>query len=173
MTQKIAHIAWAWITTLLFAALIYWIATIPNFDITTDITNEVIKVVFRMLLYAILFILIFRSIIATLRNSVTRLSSWRSKREAQEDAEFVLIIETMAVVIAILAAILFAVFEENIQSYIPGRNSLVGEAERDVLVSTMAVLLASIVVYTMPAIGELEVAILHKLRGASKSKKTE
>ncbi len=171
MSKKIAHVVWAWGTTFIFAALIYWIATIPNFEVTNDVTNEIIKVVFRMLLYAILFTLIFRSIIATLRNTIKRLSAWHSKKEAAEDAEFVLIIETMAVVIAVFSAILFAVFEENVQGYITGRNGLPGEAERDVLVSTMAVLLAAIVVYSMPAIGELEVAILEKLKRESKKDK--
>lgn len=177
MNKRLAHLLWAWGSTVLFAALIYWIATIPNFDVTDDVTNEMIKVVFRMLLYAILFTLLFRSIIATLKNTVGRLSTWRSKGEAEEDAEFVLIIETLTVVVAVLSTILFAVFEENVQGYISGRNALPGEAERDVLVSTMAVLLAAIVVYSMPAIGELEVAIAHKLRketrqkGKSKSKK--
>lgn len=164
MSKKLAYLIWAWGSTVLFAVLIYLIATVPYFDVTADVTNEVIKVVFRMLMYAVLFTLIFRSIIATLRTTVNRLSNWSSKREAAEDAEFVLIIETMAVVIAILAAILFAVFEENVQGYISGRNTLPGEAERDVLVSTMAVLLSAIVVYSMPAVGELEVTVVRKLK---------
>jgi hypothetical protein len=164
MNKKLAHVLWAWGSTIAFAGLIYWIATIPNFDVNSDVTNEVIKVVFRMLLYAILFTLFFRSIIATLKNTVKRLSAWRSRREAEEDAEFMLIIETMAIIVSVLSSVIFAVFEENVQRYIPGRNALAGEAERDVLVSTMAVLLAAIVVYSVPAIGELEVAIMHKLR---------
>jgi hypothetical protein len=164
MNKKLAHVLWAWGSTFAFAGLIYWIATIPNFDVSSDITNEVVKVVFRMLLYAILFTLLFRSIIATLRNTVSRLSAWQSRREQHEDAEFVLIIETMAVVTSVLSCILFSVFEENVQQYVLGRNTLSGEAERDVLVSTMAVLLSAIVVYSIPAIGELEVAIAHKIR---------
>ncbi len=158
MLKKFGHIIYAWGTTLLFAGVIYWVATIPNFDVTTDATNEVVKVVFKMLLYALLFILFYRSIIATLKNTVKRLSGWRSKGEALEDAEFVLIIETMTVIVTILATTLFAIFEEYIQNFVPGRHPEV----RDVLVSVMAILLTALVVYTMPVIGELEVAIKHK-----------
>jgi hypothetical protein len=35
---------------------------------------------------------------------------------------------------------------------------------KDILVSIMAVLLTALVVYTMPAVGELEVAIAQKLK---------
>ena len=158
MLKKLAHIFWAWGTTLLFAGVIYWVATIPNFDVTTDATNEVVKVIFKMLLYALFFILFYRSIIATLKNTVQRLSGWRSKGEAVEDAEFVLIIETMTVIITILSTTLFAIFEEYSQNFVAGRHAEV----KDVLVSVMAILLTALVVYTMPVIGELEVAIKHK-----------
>jgi hypothetical protein len=159
MSKKLAYVLWAWGSTILFAGLIYWLATIPNFDVKSDPSGEVIKVLFRMLLYAVLFILVYRSIIATLKTTVSRLSAWRSRDEAIEDAEFVLIIETLVVIISILATILFSVFEEGIQNFVEGRHAEI----KDVLVSVMAVLLTSIVVYSAPVIGELEVAIKHKL----------
>ncbi len=159
MSKKLAYVLWAWGSTILFAGLIYWLATIPNFDVRSDPSGEVIKVLFRMLLYAVLFILVYRSIIATLKTTVSRLSAWRSRDEAIEDAEFVLVIETLVVIISILATILFSVFEEGIQNFVEGRHSEI----KDVLVSVMAVLLTSIVVYSAPVIGELEVAIKHKL----------
>ncbi len=157
--KKAAYVVWAWATTFAFGVLIVWLASIPNFDVTADATNEVVKVIFRMLLYSILFILFYRAIIATLKNTVSRLSAWRSKNEAIEDAEFVLIIETMAVIISILATILFAVFEEYMQGYVSGRSAEV----KDVLISTMAVLLTALIVYSMPVLGELEMALKYKL----------
>jgi hypothetical protein len=167
MLQKFGHIIWAWGTTILFAGVIYWIATIPNFDVTSDATNEVVKVVFKMLLYALFFVLFYRSIIATLKNTVQRLSGWRSKGEAVEDAEFVLIIETMTVITTILSTTLFAIFEEYSQNFVNGRQAEV----KDVLVSIMAILLTALVVYTMPVIGELEVAIQHKFIKRHKANK--
>lgn len=160
MNSKAVYIIWAWLTTIAFGGLIYWLAVIPNFNVTTDATNEMLKVLFRMMLYALLFILLYRSIIATLKTTVSRLAAWRSKGEMAEDQEFVLIIETLVVIVTILATILFSIFEEGVQAFVPGRTQDI----RDILVSVMAVLLTSLVVYSMPVIGELEMAISHKLR---------
>lgn len=137
--------------------VIYWLATIPNFDVSQDINNEIVKVLFRLILYSFLFLLVYRSLIATFRTTVQRLSHWRSKAEASEDAEFVLIIETLLVIITILLGTVFAGFEEYVQGYITGR---AGEI-KDVLVSIMALLLAGLVVYSMPVLGELEMAVKH------------
>lgn len=159
MFGKWTYTLWAWISTIALAILIYELAQVPFLTATADATNEAVKVIFRMVLYALLFILLFRSIIATLKNSVGRLSKWRSKREEFEDAEFVLIIETLVVIITLLATILFAIFEEYTQTMVSGRAAEL----KDVLVSVMACLLTAIVVYTVPVIGELEVAIKQKL----------
>lgn len=159
MTTKAAYLIWAWGSTFAFAGIIYWLATTP-FITSADSADEVIKTAFRMLLYAVLFLLLYRSIIATLRSTISRLSSWRSKGEAIEDAEFVLIIETFVVIVCLLSTTLYAIFEEYVQQFVPYR-----EAEpKDVLISIMAVLLTALIVYTMPAVGELEVAISHRLK---------
>lgn len=155
--NKFWYIVYSWLTTAIFAGLIYWLATIPNFDVSTDVGNEVAKVFFRMVMYGFLFLLAYRSLIATFRGTVQRLAEWRSKREAIEDAEFVLIIETLLVIIGILGSTLFAVFEEYTQASVAGR---AGEV-KDVLVSVMAVLLTALIVYSMPVVGELEMAVAH------------
>lgn len=170
MYKKFGFIAYSWLTTLLFAGVIYWLATIANFDVTTDITNEVVKVLFRMIMYAFLVVLIYRSLIATFRMTVTRLSSWRSKGEAAEDAEFVLIIETLLVIISVLSSILYAVFEQYVQMQIAGRTESLNDMLKDVLVSIMASLLAALVVYTIPSTGELEMAVKHYYQRRKKQK---
>jgi undecaprenyl pyrophosphate phosphatase UppP len=180
MSKRLAFLIYAWGSTAIFSLLIIWLATIPNLRSGTMVTDEVIKVVFRMSMYAILFILIYRSIIITLKTTVERLSKWRSKREEIEDSEFVLIIETLAVVLVIFATTTFAFAEEHIQFYTQGRNrvelseekvidgktyvvkSIFEEADKDILVSVMSILLTAIVVYSIPVIGELEMAIKHK-----------
>lgn len=192
--KKLAFLLYAWGTTFLFGFLIYWLATIPNLSAGDSVTDEVVKVIFRMVLYAIFFILIYRSIILTLKTTVERLAKWRSKKEEHEDAEFVLIIETLIVILVIFGTITFAFFEEHIQYRVQGRNgenitlaqpttlpevgqvtlkdgnvvtyykdSVIRESEKDILVSIMSVLLTAIVVYSIPVLGELEVAIKHKL----------
>jgi VanZ family protein len=63
---------------------------------------------------------------------------------------------------------LFSVFEEYTQSFVEGREADI----KDVLISIMAVLLTSIVVYSMPVIGELEMAVKHRVEARfGKSKK--
>lgn len=157
--KKAAFIIYAWGSTILFAALIYWLATIPYLNAGEKVVDELIKVVFRMSMYAILFILFYRSCIITLKTTVERLSKWRSRQEEIEDTEFVLIIETLVVIITILSTVLFSIFEEYTQFITGGsRNAEI----KDVLVSIMASLLTAIVVYSLPVIGELEVAIHHK-----------
>lgn len=149
----------------------------PGFEASTDLSNEVIKALFRMILYSFLFILFYRSLIATFKSSVTRLAHWRSKGEAAEDAEFVLIIETLLVIVSVLATTLFSVFEQFVQVQVPGRSGIDTElvsgkltevvsivlrnVSIDVLLSVMAVLLSALIVYSIPVIGELEMAIKH------------
>jgi len=158
--KRAAFILYAWGSTFLFAFLIYWLATLPYLNAGDKVTDELVKVIFRMVLYAILFILFYRSIIITLKSTIERLSKWRSKEEEIEDSEFVLIIETLVVIVTILSTTLFSIFEEYTQALAgDGRNAQV----KDVLVSIMAILLSAIVVYSMPVIGELEFAIKHKI----------
>ena len=156
--KRAAFVIYTWGTTVIFAGLIYWLATLPYLSYGSQVSDDLIKVIFRMLLYAVLFILFYRSIILTLKNIVDRLSHYRSKGEESEDAEFVLIIETLVVIVAILSSILFSVFEVYITNLTPGRQ---GEL-KDVLVSVKSILLTGIVVYTLPVIGELEMALKHK-----------
>lgn len=166
--KKALFIAYAWGSTALFAGLIYWLATISYLDTGDQVTTELVKIIFRMSMYAILFILLYRSIILTLKTSVRRLSQWRSKREQIEDTEFVLIIETLVVVLTVLSTTLFSVFEEYTQFITGGYRS----AEvKDVLISIISVLLTALVVYTIPVIGELEIAIKNKLSRELKSLK--
>ncbi len=162
--KKALFLLYAWGSTFLFAIIIYWLATVPNLA-GDEPADELVKVVFRMTLYSILFILVYRSLIITLKNTVSRLSAWRSKREEIEDAEFVLIIETLMVIVTILTTLLFSIFEEYTQAFVEGRMA----DPKDVLISTMAILVTAIVVYAMPVIGELEMAVKHKIEDHKKS----
>lgn len=161
--KKIAFFLYSWSTTIFFVALLFWLATLPNFgDQFSGNSEEVIKTIYRLLLYSILFLLIYRSLITTFRYTVDRLAAWRTDEEKEEDSEFVLIVETLITVIAILSSVIIAVIEEIIQGpyglNIEGRSFEV----KDILVSTLSALLAGIVVYTIPVIGELEVSLKNK-----------
>lgn len=158
--KNVLLVFYAWATTFLYALVILWLATIPNLQTAAGGADELIKVLYRMVLYAILFILFYRAVIMTLKSTVDRLSKWKSKQEEIEDAEFVLIIETLVVIVAVLGTSIFAAFEEYIQSFFTNRHAEL----KDVLISVMAILLTAIIVYSLPIIGELEIAIKHKLQ---------
>ncbi len=157
MNKTIGFLIYAWGSTLLFIALIFWLATVPYLADDNSQFELIIKTIYRMTLYGLLFLLIYRSLIATLRSTVSRLSKWHSKKEKQEDVVFVLIIETLLVVVSVLSSLLIAVMDEFIQTSISGRYAEI----EDVLVSFLSILLAAILVYSTPTIGELEVAIKH------------
>lgn len=190
--RKLAFMLYTWGSTVIFGFLVYWLATVPNLKAGEDmITDEVIKIIFRMTMYAILFILIYRSVILTLKTNVERLAKWRSKREEMEDNEFVLIIETLVVVMVVFVCTGFAFIEQNVQFYTEGRNATesyyvveeegksvayipaeaINEANKGVLVSIMATLITAIVVYSIPVIGELEMGIKHRIEAVMESNK--
>jgi len=166
--KRVIYVLYSWGSTILFVGLLFWLATVPNLSAGDSETTEAIKVLYRLVLYLILFLFIYRSIIATLRTTVDRLSKWRSKREEQEDAEFVLIIETMAVLLSIFIATLISFTEEILQYELNVEGRIV--QYQDILVSLMAILLGAIAVYSMPMIGELEVAIKHRIDEVRKKK---
>jgi len=162
--KKTLFIVYTWATTLLFAAVIYWIATLPYFRYGNTTTDDLMRVIYKMVEYAILFILIYRSIMLTLKSTVVRLAHYRSKGEKGDDEEFVLIIETLIIIITTLSCILFSIFETYVSGFVAGRTAEI----KDVLISTMAILLTGIVLYTIPVIGEFEMAIKHKIESEVK-----
>lgn len=200
--KRFFFLVYAWGSTALFAALIYWLATIPNLQVGNSMSDDLIKVIFRMVLYAILFILLYRSVIITLKSTVVRLANFRSKNEKIEDAQFVLIIETLVVVLCMVICVLFSFFEEHTQLFTNGRNgaesfliesngeyfksesispvsnstyitlNAINESNKDILISILSVLLTGMVAYSMPVIGELEMAIKHKIQKDLKEKKS-
>lgn len=199
--KKFLFVIYAWGSTVLFGFLIFWLSTVPNLQAGNELSDDLIKVIFRMVLYAILFILLYRSIIITLKSTVVRLANYRSRNEKFEDSEFVLIIETMAVVICVVSCVAFAFFEEQNQLFTNGRNGTesflvesngeyfksdnvspiidstyislnsITEANKDILIALLSSLLTGMVVYSMPVIGELEIALKHKLQREFRNKK--
>ncbi|MCA9381610.1 VanZ family protein [Candidatus Dojkabacteria bacterium] len=158
MNKKLAFVLYSWGTTTLFIMLIFWLSTVPYLADSNDIYEQFIKIFYRMSLYGLLFLLLYRSLLATFRTTVKRLSKWHSRAEKEDDQEFVLIIETLLVVVAVSIASLIALTDEFIQIYVDGRFP----EPVDVLISIMAILLAAILVYSTPSIGELEIALKHK-----------
>jgi len=199
--RRLFFLIYAWGSTALFGFLIYWLATIPNLQVGNSMSDDLVKVVFRMVLYAILFILLYRSVIITLKSTVVRLAGFRSKNERAEDAEFVLVIETLVVILCMVICVLFSFLEEHTQLFTNGRNSsesfliesngeyfksetvspltnskhinlnAINESNKDILISILAVLLTGMVAYSMPVIGELELAIKHKIQREIREKK--
>lgn len=198
--KRLFFVIYAWGSTALFGFLIYWLATVPNLQVGNNMSDDLIKVIFRMVLYAIFFILLYRSVIITLKSTVVRLAGFRSNSERMEDAEFVLIIETLVVILCMGFTVLFAFFEEHTQLFTTGRNgsesfliesngeyfksdtispltdstyinlNAINESNKDILISILSVLLTGMVAYSMPVIGELEIALKHKVQRELKRK---
>src|SRR5690554_5405742 len=131
MNRRIAYIIYAWGSTLLLVGVMFWLATLPDLGEESGEYSELIKILYRLVLYAFLFLLTYRSLLATFRITVGRLSKWHSKKEMAEDRVFVLIIETLLVIIAVLGSTIVAIIEEYIQNFVEGRNADV----EDVLIS--------------------------------------
>ncbi len=158
--KKFWFVIYSWGSTSLYVLFICWLATLPNLTAGVGVADETIKILYKLVLSAILFILFYRSMIVTLKTTVGRLSAWRSKQEQIEDEQFVLIIETLVTIIAVLGSVIIMAFYEYLQSSlnISGRHgTLTG-----VLIGTLGILLTAIVVYSTPVIGELEVALKAK-----------
>lgn len=161
---------YVWFSTVIFIAGIFWLATIPSISesISTDSTiSEVVKILYKLTIYFLLNLIIYRAFIITLKNTVSRLSFWHSKKEKAEDFEFVLIIEILLVICSSLIAVIVAFIDELIQSQIYGRFTEV----KDILIGVLGILISAVTVYTIPVIGELEVAIKHKLSRIIKTNK--
>lgn len=161
---------YVWFSTVFFVVGIFWLATIPSISESISVdntTNEVIKFLYKITLYFLLNLIIYRAFIITLKNTVSRLAFWHSKKEKAEDFEFVLIIEILLVICSSLIAIIIAFIDELIQSQVYGRFTEV----KDILISVLGILISAVTVYAIPVIGELEVAIKHKLSKLTKPNK--
>ncbi|MDQ6985171.1 MAG: hypothetical protein Q9M91_01330 [Candidatus Dojkabacteria bacterium] len=167
--KKLAFTLYSWGSTLLFIFLVLYFATVEDFQLQYEEKDLLFKIAFRITLYSLVFILIYRSLITTLKHTVERLSSWRSKREHIEDLEFVLIIETLILLVSILASTLIAILDKWMQYLTTDSRKIDGNIE-DLFVSILAIILAAIIVYSMPVIGELEYAIKHRFEEVKKNK---
>jgi hypothetical protein len=162
--KLIAYIAYSWGTTILFVLFLLWLASVDNLAYGTGIEDELVKTVYRIVLYSFLFLLIYRSIIGTLKGAVDRLSYWHTKREKAEDTEFVLVIETLVIVVTTLSCVIVAAGEEYIQLQVAGRAAQF----QDVLVSTIAALLTGLIVYSAPLLGEVEMYLYTRTKSLAK-----
>jgi hypothetical protein len=160
--KKLFFYLYVWLSVVIFIIGIFWLATLPSISqsISSDnSTNEIVKTVYRFTLYFLLNLVVYRAFIITLKNTVSRLAFWHSKKEKAEDFEFVLIIEILLVMTSALISIIVALIDELIQLQIFGRTTEI----KDLLLSVMGVLCSSVIVYSIPVLGELEVALKHKL----------
>jgi len=99
-----------------------------------------------------LFLLIFRALLATTRSQVDRLMYYKSKREQAEDREFAYMTEFLLFLIALLLTLVAGILDEYIQSGVPGRIGAVV----DVLVNMLGVAAATVLVFKLPVVTELE-----------------
>ena len=141
---------YVWISTIFYIATLFWLSTIPYLFGENE---ETTKILLRIAVHSTLYLLIFRTFIITFKNTVDRLSKWKSKREKHEDEEFALIVETLIVLLSISISVIIIVIDEIIQNWTAGRVfSLI-----DILISTMSIVFMGIVTYSYPILGEFEI----------------
>lgn len=162
--KSIAFLSYAWGTTIVYMLFIFWLATIPSLANELGESSEFVKIIYRFIIYTFLFLLIYRSIIFTLKSTVDRLAFWRSKREMIEDSEFVLVIETLVVILAMSLCSIVAFVDEFLQFYTEDRKVEL----TDVLISFMAITLSALVIYTSPILGEIELVFKNRIKNLFK-----
>jgi len=100
-TKRILFILYNWATVILWALLLFWFSSIGTDSISKDY-SKTLEYFTYFFGFGMLLLLTFRAHLSTFRLTVERLAFSRSKKEKQEDSEFVLIIETLLLANSIL-----------------------------------------------------------------------
>lgn len=162
--NRIIYIIYIWFTVVLWAGVIWWISSIPRLSLVETDWETIGRVISHMLAFGFLFLLTYRALLTTFKFRIERLAFWRSKKEESEDSQFVFIVETLLLIIAILMCVLYGVVDEYHQGFVEGREGTL----RDLLLDVIGVLVFALVTYSVPVITEIEVFTIRKLKGNKK-----
>lgn len=152
MAKKISFFIYLYSTIVAWIAVIFWFSSLENLQYNYTEYSLSLERATYFFAFIILNILIFRTLIATFRSIIDKLSFARSKRERKEDKEFTVITETLLLLISILASIIIVLINQYILIEIQGR-------EGDIpllIINLSAVLLGALITYNWPILKELE-----------------
>ncbi|MBN1915555.1 VanZ family protein [Candidatus Dojkabacteria bacterium] len=138
---------------------IWWLSSIPRLSLTGNDTEPLLRAGGQLLAFGFLFLLIYRALLTSFKFRVERLAFWRTRKEKSEDTEFVFIVETLLLFIAVLLSILYAIVDEYHQSFVDKSMA----SARDVLLDTIGILTIALITYSLPIIAETEVFAVRKL----------
>lgn len=145
-------IAYSWFTVVAWYAVIWLLSSVQDIDVDGNYVHWFLSSIGYELAFGLQFILIFRAIIVTLKLKVEKLMYWKTKREKEEDQEFVKVIETLILFLSISITLILAISDEYHQTFVSGRISNM----EDILVNLMGIIIAAIFVFVVPIIAEIE-----------------
>lgn len=154
-TKKALFILYNWFTTLIWIVVLFWFSSQEDLQIGSDEDSLFVERITYFLGFSFLFLLIYRSLINTFRLTVEKLAFTRSKEEAKEDREFVLIVETLLLSNAILLSVFIAVANNLYLETISGR-------EVDIylfLINSLGILVFALITYSWPVLSIIEARI--------------
>jgi hypothetical protein len=162
--NRLIYSIYIWSTVFVWTGVIWWLSSIPKLTLVETDAEMAIRVVMQMLEFGFLFLLTYRALLTTFKFRVERLAFWRSKKEESEDMQFVFIVETLLLIIAILLCVIYGGVDEYHQTFVDGRDGSI----RDLLLDTIGILVIALVTYSVPVITEIELFTLRKIKGNKK-----
>ena len=157
--NRTIYVIYIWATVLLWMGFIWWLSSVPKLSLTENQAEPLLRSVGQLLAFGFLFLLVYRGLLTTFKFKVERLAFWRSRKEESEDTEFVFIVETLLLIIAVLFSVVYAIVDEYHQSFTATDLA----SARDVILDTIGILIFALVTYSLPVIAETEVFALRKL----------
>jgi len=145
MKKRTIILAYYWISTIAWAGLIYFLSEQPNLQVTSTDWDELLRKIAHMFFFAVQTILIYRALLWTVRTKIREF-------ELRKDFDASILIEWLLLVIAILATILYAAFDEYHQTWVPTRSGNI----TDVLIDSVGILLAAFALFKAGILTEVE-----------------
>ncbi|KKQ34242.1 MAG: hypothetical protein US52_C0066G0002 [candidate division WS6 bacterium GW2011_GWA2_37_6] len=160
--KKTLFIVYSWATVVIWTIVIFWFSSLESLRIYSDDYSLLIERLTFLLSYAFLLLLVFRALIATFRLNIDRLSFARNKKEAQEDKEFVIIVETLLLTNAIFISAFIAMGNYQYLETITGRVNDI----YSFLSNLTGILIAALITYSWPIINTVEMRLAKRIFGA-------
>jgi len=157
--NRTIYVIYTWATVILWMGFIWWLSSVPKLSIGDSQTEPLLRAAGQLLAFGFLFLLTYRGLLTTFKFKVERLAFWRSRKEESEDSEFVFIVETLLLIIAVFISVVYAIVDEYHQNFISADLA----NARDVILDTIGVLVFALVTYSLPVIAETEVFAIRKL----------
>lgn len=145
MSKRTLSLIYYWSSTIVWAGIIFYLSEQPDLHIVENQWDMILRKGAHVFFFAIQMILTYRALLWTVRTKLRQF-------ELRKDYDASIMINSLLLVIAVLATILYAAFDEYHQSLVPTR---VGSFT-DVLIDTVGIIISAAVLFKSGVIAELE-----------------